>query len=523
MLVMLTGFGLSAAAHNNDSIISDFDALVKIIEDTHPDPYSNYGGRVFFHKKANEFRNSLLNDTSVTALVLYDRAAGFISQLQDGHSYINRPSSNSVSGVADSLLLVKFMYGGGYLFVNAIDSEHCDLLGSRLVAVNDVPVETIAERVAKYYPCENTAAKYGFLSDYFRPSDIYRKLIELPGVEIKLQLLTPDGRPVTYSPSYVNSADFGSVKLARTPDNPKFPSKQMEWREVDGKMFFSLMTVQSRENFDFQYKNGWNFYQQLQYYYRMTGKEMPTDTLAAIEVLPSMSETFLDMLREMKSKGIKDLVIDLRGNGGGWTPITLPTLYMMYGDKYLEKDMSNQFYCRISGLYLKKINCSIDDFNSRNGVVLKVGDYLIPEEIEDSRPIRQKREDFINSAFCSDEIKEELRKMDGNPVYRPERVYVVTDNVTFSAAFHYAFYLSKMGAVVAGETSSQAPNCYMEETPFTLPNTGLTGSISNSLQMFLPSADARSKEFTPDIKLTFDDYRRYDFDRNGILLHLLEK
>lgn len=40
----------------------------------------------------------------------------------------------------------------------------------------------------------------------------------------------------------------------------------------------------------------------------------------------------------------------------------------------------------------------------------------------------------------------------------PERVYVPTDAGTYSAAFHYAFYLWKMGATIVGVPSSQALN-----------------------------------------------------------------
>lgn len=505
-----------------DSLLSDFDTLVKIIEMTHPDPYSNYGGRVFFHKKAADFRNNLLKDSGLNVGGLYERAAEFMSLLQDGHSFIS-PSMDTQSGFGtDSLLVVKFMYADGSLVVNAIDSVSGHLLGSRLIGINGIPVKEITDRVARYYPCENQAGKYGFLSDYFRTLNIYRKLAGDKSARLIFDLVTSEGDSVSYSPVVVNTRDFSKVLKARVPESDRFPSHQMEWRDIDGTMFFRLTTVMSRENFEFQYNNSWDFYGQLKGYYRMAGMDMPLDTVAAIKAVPSMSESFMDMLSDMKSKGIKRLVIDLRGNGGGWTPITLPTLYMMYGDDYLETDMSSDFYRRISDLYLKKINSSIKDFNRNNGTDLRVGDYLIPFEGEDNRSISQRRDDFLNQAFCTDKVREELRKLNGASVFQPEEVYVVTDNATFSAAFHYAFYLSKMGAIVAGEASSQAPNCYMEVTPFTLPYSGLTGSVSNSMQVFLPANDPKSKEFTPAVRLTYDDYRRYNFDRNSILLHLLQ-
>lgn len=52
--ILLSAFALSLCTSlhgvelQKDSLLSDFDTLVKVIKDTHPDPYSNYGGRVFF-------------------------------------------------------------------------------------------------------------------------------------------------------------------------------------------------------------------------------------------------------------------------------------------------------------------------------------------------------------------------------------------------------------------------------------------------------------------------------------------
>ncbi|MDE5882581.1 MAG: peptidase S41, partial [Muribaculaceae bacterium] len=341
--------------------------------------------------------------------------------------------------------------------------------------------------------------------------------------DLIMDFLTPDGDTVRYAPKKVQYNQFGETAKARTPKDERFPTQQMEWKELEGNMFFRLASVMARENFEFQYDNGWDFYDELAYQYRLSGKDMPADTVAAIKALPSLSETFLEMLQEMKVKDLKNLVIDLRGNGGGWTPIVLPTLYMMFGDRYLETDMDAKFYRRISDLYLEKSNTDIATFNANNGTQLKVGDYLMPEEeVTDPRTMEEKRQDFLQTTFCSDSIRQMLLERNGEPIYTPEKIYVVTDEGTFSAAFHYAFYLSKLGAIIAGETSSQAPNCYMEVTPFTLPLTGLSGSISNAMQVFLPANDPRSKEFTPDITLTYDDYRTYGFDSNSILIYLLD-
>lgn len=75
---------------------------------------------------------------------------------------------------------------------------------------------------------------------------------------------------------------------------------------------------------------------------------MPADTLQAIRQLPSLSEVFAHMLKEMKKEASSTLIIDLRNNSGGWTPIVLPTLYQLFGDHFLQTDMDIEFYRIIS-------------------------------------------------------------------------------------------------------------------------------------------------------------------------------
>jgi hypothetical protein len=250
---------------------------------------------------------------------------------------------------------------------------------------------------------------------------------------------------------------------------------------------------------------------------------MPADPDQAIAQMPSFSDEFEKMLQLMKQNGSKNLIIDLRGNDGGWTPITIPTLYQMWGDKYLI-DQGNWGVCEarlISPLLMKKYNSSLEEENAANNTNFLMGDYMFDEDGFAVNEVTDEiRNGFIANAMSS--VKEKLAAQHGKPVYTPQHVYVLTDPGTLSAAFHYAFFLWKMGATVVGVTCSQSPNTYMEVTEFMLPRTGMRGSISNSLQVFLPVDDPRAHDFTPDLMPTYEDYKRYDFDDNTILLYLLD-
>lgn len=184
--------------------------------------------------------------------------------------------------------------------------------------------------------------------------------------------------------------------------------------------------------------------------------------------------------------------------------------------------MKDKLYRVISPLYMKKNGTTLDEYNARNQTDYHFGDYVFSESKDKPQDITEDyRNGFIrNSISC---IKDKLTEQSGKSIYTPKHIYVLTDANTFSAAFHYAFYLWKMGAVIVGNSSSQAPNTYMEVTPFTLPHTKLNGSISNSLQLYLPVDDPRAKQLRPDWALSYDDYRRYGFGEQAEILYLLDK
>ena len=72
---------------NGDSLASDFRYLVKELAATHPDPYSGFGGKVFFYEQAFHLENELRR-TPGTKQTFFDKVSIFLSNLQDGHTYL---------------------------------------------------------------------------------------------------------------------------------------------------------------------------------------------------------------------------------------------------------------------------------------------------------------------------------------------------------------------------------------------------------------------------------------------------
>ena len=509
----------------NDSIVADFNEFVRLLEETHPDPYTNYGGRPFFRKAAMETRFGLAQDSVTSADELATRIREFLAPLQDGHTGVKSQQGANHKFLAP----IMFQAINDGIIISRVPDEYKDYIGSRLLAIENVPIREVCDGLAKHYSAENQIGRMLLVCFRGMQPTTLRKVIPSVGDEyITYQVETAKGKrkdlKIKLMP--IEQANEWYAANRKTLTKVSLPDKDLTYDFVGkGKntMYLKLQSIMARDCFEYMQSNGWDYQEQLQRIYNFWGKEMPADANEAIAQMPSFSEEFEKMLLLMKQNGSKNLIIDLRGNDGGFTPITLPTLYQMWGDKYIEElsDFETENYTMISPLLLKKYNVSLEDISMGSPISIQYGDYQYSNKQYKVPEITEKYRNMVISQMMSS-VKDKLMAQNGQPVYTPEHVYVLTDPGTFSAAFHYAFFLSKMGATIVGVTCSQAPNTYMEMTPFELPRTGLKGSISNSLQLFLPVNDPRAKDFTPDLMPTYEDYKRYNFDDNTIPLYLLD-
>lgn len=523
-------FCLSGTAQNEmngDSLATDFRCLVQQLEATHPDPYTGFGGKVFFHKQARQLEDELRSRPH-TLQQFWDKSMAFLSSIQDGHTYLFAPSRANQAGQRFLTLGLRCIPDG--LILGVLPAAHKALLGSTLLGINGRPMDALMSATAHIYACENLYNGYATFCNRVAGERFLKQILPDMKETVSLKLRTPQGEEVALELPLLAEDEVSKADVARLPSWDGCPTGQLDYRYIDKQrrvMMFKVNSIMARDNFEYMYQNmPGDLFRQLSYYYRQHMKRpMPADTLQAIRELPSFSGTFGRMLKEMKRNNSETLVIDLRGNSGGWTPIVMATLYQLYGDRYLQTDMGMEFYRLISPLYMNKQEMTLEEFNKRHGTAYAYGDYTFDEEDEGMKKnvlsVETLRRKFVEG--CMSSVKDELRARQGVAVYTPEKVYVVTNERTFSAAFHYAFMLWKMGATLVGVPSGQAPNTFMEQTLFKLPYTGMQGSISNSAQVFLPGKDRRAKTLWPDVMLKYEDYRKYGFDRQAEIRYLLDE
>lgn len=506
-----------------DSLVADFRQFIHYLEETHPDPYTAFGGKVFFHRKAIETEKKL-SEQDYDLKEFCAQIERFLAVLGDGHTHLTTSRIQQHTSSLFFPLDTKVIADG--LMITGLPEAYKRYLGCKILTVNGTSAGEMAEKTGYILAAENLYGKYSHLSRNLPDLSFLQRIIPASDT-LTLGVLTPAGEKKECRLKALPREECNRLKRVSCPSWEVIQDiGNMEWRFLDAEkqtMYFRLKSVMAREAYAYMQKSGWDGWTQQvgAYYNQLLHREMPANPEEAIAGIPAMGQEFRKMLETMKKEKARNLVIDLRGNGGGFTPITLPTLYQLYGDRYLQTDMGTRFYRLISPLYMQKIKQTLDDFNRNNGTGLAFGDYLGEEENPETESPDQLRKQFL--AQCIGGEEEYIRDLDGQPVYTPRKIYVVTDANTFSAAFHYAFYLWKMGATVVGVPSRQAPNTFMESTPFRLPRTGIKGSISNSVQYFLPTTDRRATTFYPDWIPEYDDYVKYGFDTDTEIRYMMDR
>ena len=519
VLTVLLGVNKASAQFPTDSIVADFRDFVKLLEEIHPDPYSGYGGKPYFRMAAADTRNQLLKDKVTDVREFGYRINEFLAPLKDGHT-VAMPDGHFVPGhfpinYTDPATLITFEAINDGIIVKALPDEYKDLVGSRLVSIEGMAVKDLASEMAKYFISENNIGSMMNLAHYAMQPKALRKAIPTIGDgAITYQLKTPKGKKAEVTLPVVPYKEV--IRFQGKSVKPSvFPAKefsynfmdQLMYGFVDDKndvMYFHPKHMIARDFLEYLRDNNSGVGDWLQGIYGSVGMPVPPDQNMAIALIPSLSEEFYNMLQQMKQHGSKNLIIDMRDNGGGTTDICRPLVYLLYGDKYLEnyQQLDGGIFVATPRTFSKS---ALDEINSRNEYKIEYGDYLnYLDFIHTAANIEKMREDFIQESMCS--IKDKLHALNGQPEYSPEHVYVVTNALTYSAAFHFSYYLWKMGATVVGVPSSQAPNTFMGgQRYFTLPRTGLVGEIDQGIQICFPDDDPRAKEFFPDLMPTYED------------------
>lgn len=519
--------------------VKDAKAFVELLELSHPDPYINMGGKVAFHREARDLIKGIPQE-GLTVSNLEERLNGFLTGLKDGHSSVYGAASNKWRDPS-IWLLVDIGVSSDGLFIDSSDIPQLKgTRGYKLRGVNGHPIDQITTKICEGKPCENLFGAYTNCAAVVRSFQFMKNLFpDTPQDAITYNLESPNGTKADRTIPWEIMRAINRLPqetAVQKMDSQRWLDKPVRWAglepsddmfyfrffEKQRTAYFRVATIMGREAYEMAYREKVdNPEEMIRDYYHRNNKEMPADIEQALKGIPSFVEKGEQLLREMQSKGMTSLIVDLRGNGGGWTPTVFPFFYQMCGDAFYGHRFRREFVTRVSQLYLDKNHATLEGMRKRlNDPELELGGYHFEEEEALSAEAKRKKAiaEYLDKHYS---FAKGLEALDGKPIYTPKKVVVLCDPGTFSAAFHMMAYLRDMGATVVGVPSSQSPNAFMEITEFQLPESSLRGSISNSMQIFTPE-DPKANVFHPDFEVTYSIFEKYDFDEETTLRYALD-
>ena len=472
---------INAQSLSKEQLLQDFDYYFSQMELIHPDPYTAFGGKKGFDVAVKGLRNDLAGRDSLSLNEMQVEMTKLISALHDGHTNVGYPDVPEKVENAWTPLNLKVIPDG--IVINGYAPEWECLKGARALEVEGEPLQTALERLDKTVITENRYGLMGKACKALCHNNSLRQLFPRFNKDsLSMKLRTASGKDTIVTlPFYPNGSKWKA--FVEPSEDSRFPKENFEYRFADKQKQTMVMCINA---------------------------VMSADVPGYQDSKVIVADAFAKMLREMKAAGSPRLIIDLRGNNGGWTMIMYAALYELYGERFLKTDLGFHFKTKLSEALLKRDSITLEQFNQMRGTALGLGDYY-----EEPSSIGS-----IDVFVCAD--KDILKAQNGKPIYTPMEIFVVTDERTFSAAFHFAYMMNKMGATIVGVPSGQSPNTFMELTPFKLPNSGLECSVSNSLQLCYPQDHPKAHVFTPDIQLTYKDYQKYNFSKDAELLYLMD-
>lgn len=500
--------------------IDDFDAFITMLEQTHPDPYTVYGGKVEFNRAVQRYREEVLKTTDKNKF--YYLLNRFLSTLKDGHTAINNPQNNTQKDTR--YLPLKFKIATDGIFVSTAAPEYEKYIGCRLAAVNNIFVDSLLAITGQTKASENLYGTYSNLVSFLGDNNSAARLFPGENKGLNLSLKNPDNTSLSIDVPFMDKTDF-VVNKSKLEINK--PNGLLYWQMIGDKKdicYFAWNSTSSREMVEQVKRDAPKYIEpNLNSIYRLLPEiKRPDNVDEAIKCIPSVFEQLSAALEEMKTKKSEYLIIDLRKNGGGMAPLMRPLLYMLYGDKFLDYDFDIEYDRLLSPLLLKKMGFnSIDEYNKEYNTTNRIGDYQFNLYLPSGKNMSFEQKRSLKNLTYFGLGARYVENLNGKSIYTP-KIIVLTSPATFSAAHQFACILQRLADVkIVGVPSKQAGNSFMENTPFELPNTHLTGAISNAVQIFFPGGPAKANILMPDYPMNWHDFAKLGFDENAEILYTL--
>ena len=507
---------------SREQLIEDARQLAQIIEDTHPDPYIRGGGKIAFHRRLQRLLNAIPEE-GMTRDEFIRLLRPFIAAVGDAHTDVW--SDYQVNDYAPGGVPLRFDIVEQSLYVAGVrDETSQDLIGALLVSVEGVPLAELVERQKQLQGSENeynTLLWLSMFSLWYRPfmEDLLPEWQDTSQVSVELQL--PSGEVQEFVFDLPKSMD-ALVTLESQIVLPSTDHSGFLYDFLDAERKIAYLRIDHM-----------NYYREDLEVSAVVGARETTEKERA--GVPSVTETFKDMVVDMQQARTDKLIIDLRDNEGGDSLMADILIYFLYGKDILTAVETHPFAAgggrgeRFSNLYFQsRSNVTLESINQDRAVPLLEGEYDFRWDFTDDVERFQELSSSGASAFYQEWFRRtttfhaEYESGAYAGYYRPERVVVLVTPWTFSSGFTLARYLYLAGATLVGTPSAQASNCFGNALNWRLNHTGIQGIVSFSYYVEFPDDPEMGRVLPVHYPLTYEKLASYGFDPNAEYLYALE-
>ncbi|MCB2198709.1 hypothetical protein KQI63_04845 [bacterium] len=440
----------------------DLSFLMMTLEDVHPNLYAHVSREEI---EAERARIDASLDVEMTRLEFYRQVAPLVNRFKDGHTRANPPRIERREYTDQGALLFPLDLEFGEDEVRVLHNYTSDSLvapGTQVLGINGIPIEQIEERLLQFVSGERSNFKRDILTQRYRWQQWLVFGFESP-FEVTVLRTTPRG----------------STPIART-----FLGLTKE--ELIAKREALTDTTVQETNYSFTV---------------LDNRLVPDVGYIDFNSFAGMDEfeVFLDTtFRFLREQEIGDLVIDLRGNGGGNSTLGDMLINYLYDQPFsqasrMDIKVSKQFKHHMANRWLPWY--------------LR---WYPPLGGDQFKRIWEAPEGGIVS-FSSepDSVQENLFRFTG-------QIYVLIDAGTYSSATMFAATMKDYGiATLVGEETGGLASHYGEVYPFHLPETKLSFGCS-SKQFMRPSGEDDGLGVVPDITIDPTEFRRRPPDDMGL-------
>ncbi|GHO42998.1 S41 family peptidase [Ktedonospora formicarum] len=523
---------------SRQALQEDIHQLARTLAEAHPDPYTTRGGPIAFHHRVQKLLAGIPED-GMSQHQFSHYVHPLIAAPGDGHTQLfepENPQETTTQPTRRLWLHWEIIEQEFYLAITCY-AELEVLIGARLLAINDLALETLLQRMGTYQGYDNVYQNLHHLAQSLESPSLLALLLaqDEPPAEIRLTLKLADSSQKTLNvpltaeqPGIPLEADSAFVL-------PPLNAARMCHTFLDAHYQVAYLRIESllyyREHFEYLTTLGHT--QNVDRWLEDVGHALPPEKTfpktreERIAMVPAATSLLRDLFSAMRLAHTSTLIVDLRFCSDGGSFFTTILNYFLYGIGALQIENNGYQIKRYSPLYFENYT---QDSSEQYAEAIRNGGYDYSDEMRwrqgpifehTTRARLQALTDLRLLSRHSLSFAREFQSRAYEAAWTPQ-VYVLTSTQTYSAGVTTAVSLLRHGAILIGTPPAQNGNSFSGGLSFTLKYSRIKGNIPFKRQILFPPDEGKEQIIRPHHELTYDYLASHNYDPNASIQLVLD-